>query len=101
MEKWRLNQVRITDPIFLEQQQALHQTAATAREAREVLRKAEKNASRERHEAALKAIEVQSAADQAARETAEVESAAALAVVADQRKAARDARYAARKAKRK
>ena len=43
MEKWRLNQLHITDPAFLEQQ-ALRLNAAAAREAREALRKAEKEA---------------------------------------------------------
>ena len=100
MEKWRHSQIDPTDPVFLEQQ-ALRLTTAAAKEARETQRKAEKNASMERQRAALIAIEVQSAADQAARDAAEVESAAALAAVADQRKAARDARYAARNARQK
>ena len=100
MEKWRHNQIDATDPAFLEQQ-ALRLTAAAAKEARETQRKAEKKAAKERQEAALIAIEVQSVADQTARDAAEVESAAALAAVADQRKAARDARYAARKARQK
>ena len=100
MEKWRLNQIDTTDPAFLEQQ-ALRLTAAAAREARDALRKAEKEAEKAHRAATLKAIEVQAIVDQAAREAAEAESAADLAVVADQRKAARDARYAARKARQK
>ncbi len=99
MERWRLNQVDPTDPVFLARQM-LRQTAVAAKEAREAQRKAEKVISEEHRKAALKVIEIQSAADQAARETAEAESAVALAALADQRKAARDARYAARKAKR-
>ena len=100
MEKWRLNQIDTTDPAFLEQQD-LRLTAAAAREAREALRKAEKEAEKEHRAVTLKAIEVQSATDQAAREAAVAESVAALAAIADQRKAARDARYAARKARQK
>jgi hypothetical protein len=102
LEKWRLKAVDANDPAFLEQQAAVLATAA-ARAERDKQRKAAKDAAKEREmaerKAARDAVEAQSLAAAAAREAAEAEAAAAAVVLAEQRKAARDARYAARKAR--
>jgi hypothetical protein len=102
LEKWQASKVDTNDPAFLEQQ-AVRQAAVAVRNERDARRKAERDAAKAQviadrkavHEAAL----LQSIADQAAREAAEVEAAALLIAQGDQQKAARDARYAARKAR--
>ena len=102
LEKWWRNAVDVNDPAFLEQQ-AIRQAAATGRAERDVRRKAEKDAAKAQaiadSKAARESIEAQAIADQIAREAAESEASAALLVLRDQRKSARDARYAARKAR--
>ncbi len=106
LEKWRLNLVDVNDPAFQERQAALRAAAdaeAAAQAKRDEQRLAEKIAAREKaiadRKAAQQAIEDQSIAEQAAREAAKAEEAAALIALSEQRKAARDARYAARKAR--
>ena len=71
---------------------------AKAREERIAQRKAEKEAARIAHEAEMKRLEGERIA--AEKEARRIEGEQALALLAEQ-KAARDARYAARKAKKK
>ncbi len=102
VEKWQANKVDVTDPAFLEQQ-AVRQAAAALRTERDARRKAEKDAAKAQaiadRQAAQEAALLQTIADEAARETAKADAAALLIVQTEQRKAARDARYAARKAR--
>lgn len=104
LEKFQANKVDVNDPAFLEQQ-AARQAAAAARAEREAQRKAEKDAAKAQliadRKAAQEAAEAQAIADQAAREAAEIADAEAKIALAAQQKAARDARYAARKARSK
>ena len=101
LAKWRDNKVDVTDQAFLERQ-AARQAAAALRNEREMQRKAEKDAAKAQliadRKAALEAAELLAIAEQAARQAAEIEAAAAQVALDAQRKAARDARYAARKA---
>lgn len=92
----------IDDPAFVERQ-AARQAVIAAREIREAERKAERQA-RAEQEAAEKAAKAESqareAAEQAEREANEAAQAEADSIaLAAQQKAARDARYAARKAR--
>ena len=107
LEKWRANKVDVNDPAYLEQQ-AARQAAAAARAERDAQRKAEKDAAKAKaladQLAALEAAKVPCGpindfAEEEARIAAEAEAAAALVAMEEQRKAARDARYAARKAR--
>lgn len=102
LEKWQANKVDVNDPAYQEQL-AIRQAAAAAKAEREAKRKAEKDAAKAQaiadRKAALEAAEAQAIAEQAAKEAAETEAAAALIALEAQRKAARDARYAARKAR--
>ncbi|SEH46717.1 DUF6481 family protein [Magnetospirillum fulvum] len=104
VEKWRANKVDTTDPAYLEKQAAL-QVAAAARAERDAQRKAEKEAAKLQaiadRKAEKDAAAAQIIADQAAVEAARIEAIAAEAALEEQRKAARDARYAARKARSK
>lgn len=102
LEKFKANKVDVNDPAFLEQQ-AARQAAAAAREERQAQRKAEKEAAKEQviaeRKAAQKAAEDKLVADRLAAETAEADAEEAKIALAAQQKAARDARYAARKAR--
>jgi hydroxylamine reductase (hybrid-cluster protein) len=102
LEKWRDNKVDVTDPAFLERQ-AARLAAEALRVERDSQRKAEKDAAKAQaiadRQAAQIAADRQAVADLAAREAAKLEAAAALIVRDEERKAARDARYAARKAR--
>ncbi|MEI6984954.1 MAG: DUF6481 family protein [Rhodospirillaceae bacterium] len=102
LEKWRLNMVDVNDPVYLERQ-AIRLTAAAAQAEREIQRKEAREAAKAQaiadRKKAQELLEAQQIADQAARETAEAEAAAELIALRDKRKAARDARYAARKAR--
>ena len=102
LEKWRANKVDVTDPVFLEQQ-AVRQAAATARAERDLQRRIEKEEAKARtlaeRKAAQELVEAQAIAERIAGEAAKAEAAAALIARNEERKAARDARYAARKAR--
>lgn len=102
LEKWQANKVDVNDQAFLERQ-AIRQAADAARIARDAQRRAEKDSLKAQaiadQKAAQKAVEMQAIADQIARDAAKDEAATALIVLDEQRKAARDARYAARKAR--
>ncbi|MEI6559605.1 MAG: DUF6481 family protein [Rhodospirillaceae bacterium] len=103
LEKWRLMVEAASDPAVLEQQ-AIQQAAAVARAERDALRAAKKEAAKAQaiadRKAAQEAVKDQLIAEEAAREAAAAESAAARLALSIQGKAARDARYAARKARR-
>jgi hypothetical protein len=100
--QWQANKVDVNDPAFLEQQ-AARQAASALRAERDSQRKAERDAVKAQaiadRKAALEAAQLQTLAEQAAREADKVEAAALLIAQTEQRKAARDARYAARKAR--
>jgi len=102
VEKYQANKVDVNDPAFLERQ-ANRLAAAEARAERDGQRKAAKEAEKAQVIADRKAqqelAEAEAAAALAAQQTAEAEAAAALILLRDQGKAARDARYAARKAR--
>jgi hypothetical protein len=102
LEKWQASKIDTNDPVFLEKQ-AQRLAAAAARDARDAQRKAEKDAARLQviadRKAAKEAAEAQVIADRIALETAKSEAAVSLAAQEAQRKALRDARYAARKAR--
>lgn len=93
LEKFR---AKIADPTLAERQ-AAHDAIAAARE----LRVAERKAAKEAEEAKLKAEAERLAIEQAEREEAErIEAEKKAAELKAAQKAARDARYAARKARR-
>jgi hypothetical protein len=98
LEKWRLNLVDVNDPAFLERE-AARQHAAAARSARDAKRKAEKNAANEQAVVDRQAAKEAAKAQLIAEQTTASQTAAALVIQRDQRKAMRDARYAARKAR--
>ena len=103
LEKMLANKVDVNDPAFQERQ-AARQAAAAARAERDAQRKADKDAVKAQAAADLKAeqlrVELQAAADLAERQAKEAEAARLLIEQREQGKAARDARYAARKARR-
>jgi hypothetical protein len=90
-------QPKLDDPAVKERM-AAQVAAAQAREQRQAEKKAEKEAQRLAREAELKRLEEERIA--AEKEARRVEGEKALALLAEQ-KAARDARYAARKARKK
>lgn len=96
LEKFRA-QPKPDDPAVKERLAAQVATAQ-AREARVAERKAQKEAERLAHEAEVKRLEAERIA--AEKEARRVEGEQALALLAEQ-KAARDARYAARKARKR
>lgn len=102
LARWQATKVDVNDKAFLEQQ-AVRQAAAVLRAERNAQRKAEREAAKARviveRRAAQDAALSQTLAEQAAHEAAMVDAAALLVVQNEQRKAARDARYAARKAR--
>ena len=98
LEKWRLNQVDTNDPAFLERE-AARQLAAAARSEREARRKAEKTAANERAVTDRQAEREATKARLIAEQNMASQDAAALVIQRGQRKATRDARYAARKAR--
>jgi len=98
LEKWRLNLVDVNDPAFLEREAARHHAAA-ARSDRDAQRKAEKNAANEQAMVDRHAAKEVAKAPLIAEQTTGPQTAAALLFHRDQRKATRDARYAARKAR--
>jgi hypothetical protein len=102
LEKWQASKVDVTDAAFVAQQ-AVRQAAVAMRAERDAQRRAEKDAAKEEAIAVRKAAQVaaaaQTIAEQAAHEVAKNEAAAALIAQGELRKAARDARYAARKAR--
>ncbi len=98
LEKWRLNQVDTNDPAFLERE-AARKLAAAVRSERDAQRKAEKIAANERAVADRQAAKEAAEAKLIAEQMAASQDAAALDIQHAQRKAARDARYAARKAR--
>jgi hypothetical protein len=102
LEKWRANAIDVNDPTVREATEA-RLAAAAARSERDRLRKAERDGAKAQLLADRKAAQ-EAAAAEAARALAATEAAAAEAVVsrqmlAEQQKAQRDARYAARKAR--
>ena len=102
LERLQAKKVDVNDPAYIAQQ-AAKQAAAAAREERDALRRAEKEAAKAQlvadRKAAQEALEAQVVADKLAAEAAEAEAAEALILKEQQAKAARDARYAARKAR--
>lgn len=102
LEKWQAAKADVNDPAFQERQ-AARLAAAAARDERDAQRKAAKDALKAQAIADRKAdllrAEAQAAADLADRQARETEAANALIALRDQRKSARDARYAARKAR--
>lgn len=102
LEKWQTNKVDVHDPAFLKKQ-AARQAAAAVRAQRDAHRKAERDSAKARaiadRKAAQEAAEAQAINDQIEREASEADAAARLIAHEEQRKAARDARYAARKAR--
>ena len=96
LEKFRA-QPKLNDPA-VQERLAAQLALAQAREARVAERKAQKEAERVAREAELKRLEEERIA--AEKEARRIEGEKALAMLAEQ-KAARDARYAARKARKK
>lgn len=94
LEKFK-SKVKLDDPV-LKQRMAERAAVAKARDERAAERKAQKEAERIAREAELKRLEEERIA--AEKEARRIEGEKALAMIAEQ-KAARDARYAARKAR--
>jgi hypothetical protein len=86
------------DPAYIEQQAAL-KAIADAREARAAERRAERAAEAEREAAAAAAKKAEQAAAEAERQRQIREAAFRAEALEREKKAARDARYAARKAR--
>lgn len=96
LEKFRA-QPKLDDPV-VQERLAAQVALAKAREARIAERKAQREAERIAHEAEMKRLAEEKAAAEA--EERRLEGDRAIALLAEQ-KAARDARYAARKAKKR
>lgn len=102
LEKFRANAIDVNDPAF-QAQLAARQQAAALRSAREAQRKAEKDAAKQQALAERRAAQLKAEQDAETEAinlaAAALQQKAAEAALAEQQKAQRDARYAARKAR--